>query len=118
METFRQSRLVLPVADEETFVLARDPERISIKEILDCVRNSGVTKQIVRTDEEVFIEALLRKVDDSVAQALEERVCKVSSSNIAGPRLITGLQRASRIIHWQATIKGASPPDRRQWPLP
>jgi membrane protein len=71
METFRQSRLVLPVADEETFVLARDPERISIKEILDCVRNSGVTKQIVRTDEEVFIEALLREVDDSVAQALE-----------------------------------------------
>jgi membrane protein len=71
METFRQSRLVLPVADEETFVLARDPERISIKEILDCVRNSGVTKQTVRTDEEVFIEALLREVDDSVAQALE-----------------------------------------------
>ena len=71
METFRQSRLVLPVADEETFVLARDPERISIKEILDCVRNSGVTKQIVRTDEEVFIEALLREVDDSVAQTLE-----------------------------------------------
>lgn len=71
METFRQSRLVLPVADEETFVLARDPERISIKEILDCVRNSGVRKQIGRTDEEVFIEALLREVDDSVAQALE-----------------------------------------------
>ena len=44
METFRQSRLVLPVADEETFVLARDPERISIKEILDCVRNSGAKK--------------------------------------------------------------------------
>ena len=58
METFRQSRLVLPVADEETFVLARDPERISIKEILDCVRNSGVTKPPVRTDEEVAIEAI------------------------------------------------------------
>jgi membrane protein len=71
METFRQSRLVLPVADEETFVLARDPERISIKEILDCVRNSGVRKQTVRTNEEVFIEAVLREVDDSVAQALE-----------------------------------------------
>jgi membrane protein len=71
METFRQGRLVLPVADEETFVLARDPERISIKEILDCVRNSGMTKPTVRTDEEVFIEALLREVDDSVAQTLE-----------------------------------------------
>ncbi|HSE85738.1 MAG TPA: YhjD/YihY/BrkB family envelope integrity protein [Candidatus Binatia bacterium] len=71
METFRQSRLVLPVADEETFVLARDPERISIKEILDSVRNSGLKKQTFRTDEEVFIDELLRKVDDSVAQTLE-----------------------------------------------
>jgi DNA-binding IscR family transcriptional regulator len=71
METFRQCRLVLPVADEETFVLARDPERISIKEILDCVRNSGMKKPAVRTDEEVAIEELLRKVDDSIAQTLE-----------------------------------------------
>ena len=71
METLRQCRLVLPVADEETFVLARDPERISIKEILDCVRNSGVKKPAVRTDEEVAIEELLRKVDDSIAQTLE-----------------------------------------------
>ena len=71
METFRQSRLVLPVADEETFVLARDPERISIKEILDCVRNSGVKKPPVRNDEEVAIEQLLQKVDDSVARTLE-----------------------------------------------
>ena len=71
LETFRQCRLVLPVADEETFVLARDPERISIKEILDCVRNSGMKKPAVRTDEEVAIDELLRKVDDSVAQTLE-----------------------------------------------
>ena len=71
LETFRQCRLVLPVADEETFVLARDPERISIKEILDCVRNSGMKKPAARTDEEVAIDELLRKVDDSVAQTLE-----------------------------------------------
>ena len=71
METFRQSRLVLPVADDETFVLARDPERISIKEILDCVRNSGVKKPLVRNDDEVAIEQLLQKVDDSVARTLE-----------------------------------------------
>ena len=71
LETFRHCRLVLPVADEETFVLARDPERISIKEILDCVRNSGMKKPAVRTDEEVAIDELLRKVDDSVAQTLE-----------------------------------------------
>ena len=71
METFRQSRLVLPVADEETFVLARDPERISIKEILDCVRSAGVKKPPVRNDDEVAIEQLLQKVDDSVARTLE-----------------------------------------------
>jgi len=71
METFHHGRLVLRVANEETFVLARDPERISIKEILDCVRNSGVKKPVVRTDEEVVIDELLQKVNDSVAQTLE-----------------------------------------------
>ena len=75
MEAFRQCRLVLPLADEETFVLARDPERISIKEILDCVRNSGAEKkkQSDRTDEEIGIDELLEEVDESVAQALEGR---------------------------------------------
>jgi membrane protein len=71
METFRRCRLVLPLADEDTFVLARDPERISIKELLDCVRNSGMKSMAGHADEEVGIEELLRKVDDSVAQTLE-----------------------------------------------
>jgi membrane protein len=71
MEIFRQSRLVLPLADQETFVLAHDPERISVKEILDCVRNSGMKHPTVQTGEELAIEELLRKVDDSVAKTLE-----------------------------------------------
>jgi membrane protein len=71
MEIFRQSRLVLPLADEETFVLGRDPERISVKEILDCVRNSGMKHPTIQTGEELAIEELLRKVDDSVAKTLE-----------------------------------------------
>lgn len=41
LDMFQQSRLVLPLADEETFVLGRAPERIKIKEILDCIRTSG-----------------------------------------------------------------------------
>jgi DNA-binding IscR family transcriptional regulator len=41
MEMFYRARLVLPLADEETFVLGRDPETIGIKEILDCMRNAG-----------------------------------------------------------------------------
>ena len=71
METFRHGRLLLPVSDQEAFVLARDPERISIKEILDCVRNPGGKKPAVRSAEETGIDELLVKVDDSVAQALE-----------------------------------------------
>jgi membrane protein len=71
METFRHGRLVLPVADQEAFVLARDPERISIKEILDCVRNFGGKKPAVLTAEEAVINELLEKVDNSVAHALE-----------------------------------------------
>ncbi|HXV82380.1 MAG TPA: YhjD/YihY/BrkB family envelope integrity protein [Candidatus Binatia bacterium] len=71
MEAFRQCRLVLPLADEDTFVLARDPERISIKEIFDCVRNSGMKQAAGGVDEEPVIEELLQKVDDSVANILE-----------------------------------------------
>lgn len=71
METFCQGRLLLPVADQEAFVLARDPERISIKEILDCVRHSGGKKPPVQTVEEVAIDELLVQADESVAQALE-----------------------------------------------
>jgi membrane protein len=71
MEVFCQSRLLLPLAGEETFVLARDPERISVKEILDCVRNSGMKLPTIQTGEELAIAELLRKVDDSVAKTLE-----------------------------------------------
>jgi membrane protein len=74
MEMFHQARLVLPLADDETFVLARDPETITIKEILDCVRNSGPrTKKPLnyRSKEESQIDALLLDVDHSVTEALE-----------------------------------------------
>jgi DNA-binding IscR family transcriptional regulator len=71
MEVFRQNRLLLPLAGEETFVLARDPERISVKEILDCVRNSGMKQLTSQAGEARAIEELLRKVDDSVAKTLE-----------------------------------------------
>jgi membrane protein len=70
MEMFHQCRLVLPLADEDTFVLGRDPERISIKELLDCVKNSGLKSMAGGTGEEAAIEELLREVDDSVAQTL------------------------------------------------
>jgi membrane protein len=71
MEIFRQSRLLLPLADGETFVLARDPARIDIKEILDCVRNTSMRHPTVQTGEELAIGELLRKVDDSVSKTLD-----------------------------------------------
>jgi membrane protein len=73
MEMFYQMRLVLPLADEETYVLGRDPARISIKEILDCVRNSGkkVRVPISRNKEESEIDDLLLDVDQSIAETLE-----------------------------------------------
>jgi membrane protein len=72
MDMFADTRLVLPAIDGETYVLARDPETIGIKEILDCVRNSG-KKTRVRSDlseEENEINALLAGVEDATAKTL------------------------------------------------
>lgn len=73
MKLFSQAKLVLPLADEETFVLGRDPETIRIKEILDCVRNSGkkIKTRTDLSDEESEINDLLLEVDQSMAEALE-----------------------------------------------
>ena len=72
MEMFAETRLVLPVADGETFVLGRDPETISIKDILDCVRNSGKKIKIAddRGDADNQINTLLQDIDESTTTAL------------------------------------------------
>src|SRR5882724_11509932 len=73
LEMFAQTKLVLPLADEETFVLGRDPETISIKEILDCVRNSGkrLKAPTERSAEENEINGLLLDIEQSMAEALQ-----------------------------------------------
>ena len=73
METFQRARLVLRLADEETYVLGRDPETISVKQILDCIKNGGGVKKdaLDRAGEEHGIDELLMEVDESVADALE-----------------------------------------------
>jgi len=70
---FAESKLVRLLADQDTSVLGRDPATISIKEILDCVRNSGksVQLQAKRVEEECVIEDLLCGVDRAVTQALD-----------------------------------------------
>jgi len=72
MEMFAETRLVLPVADGETFVLGRDPETIRIKEILDCVRHSGKNIKAVNDDGNADnqINTLLRDIDESITKAL------------------------------------------------
>ena len=54
-------------------MLGRDPEKISIKEILDCVRHFGEAKRIPSTgkNEESKIDETLSEIDQSVAETLD-----------------------------------------------
>jgi len=72
LDMLAESRLVLPVADGETFVLARDPETISVKEILDCVRHSGkkIKPAQARGEAENPVDGLLQEIDASISKAL------------------------------------------------
>jgi membrane protein len=73
MVMFATQKLVLPLAAEDTFVLARDPAAISIKEILDCVRNSGtsVKAPTQKDKQESVIDDILLELDQAAAQTLE-----------------------------------------------
>ena len=73
LEMFAESRLVLAVNDGETYVLGRDPETVTIKDILDCVKNSGKKAKVPedRSPEEDEIDDLLGSVDLCVTKALE-----------------------------------------------
>ncbi len=83
LETLHKRRLVLPLVDEDTFVLGRDPETVSVKEVIDCVRYAGEKKTSGghATKDENEIEELLLDVDASVAEALAGKSLR---------RLITG----------------------------
>ena len=89
MEMFAQIRLVLPVADGETFVLGRDPETISIKEILDCVRYSGkkIKAANVRDIADDEINVLLQDIDDSISKALAGKSLQAVILQIPPPAL-------------------------------
>ena len=73
LDMFTQTKLVLPLAIEDTYVLGRDPEMISIKEILDCVRNAGkkIRIQADRSKEENEVNSLLSDLDQSSEKNLE-----------------------------------------------
>ena len=73
MEMFHRMGLLLPLAEEEGFVLSRDPATIGMKEILDCVRSSGEKRnaQSERGKEKNVIDEVMKDVDRSVGVALE-----------------------------------------------
>jgi membrane protein len=91
MGLFAQAKLVMPLADEETFVLGRAPETITIKEILDCVRNAGrkVKSQSDPDQAEKEINALLIDVEQAAAEALKDK-------NLQGLILSLGAAKARR----------------------
>jgi membrane protein len=89
LQMLTQTRVLISLADEESFVLGRDPQRISIKEILDSVRNGGKKANSLSdgNQEESQVNELLLKVDQSVSKALE------------GQNLRTLIGRAGTPVH-------------------
>lgn len=89
LQMLTQTRVLISLADEESFVLGRDPQSISIKEILDSIRNGGKKANLLSdgNQEESQVNELLLKVDQSVSKALE------------GQSLGTLIERAGAPVH-------------------
>src|SRR5690349_6957937 len=90
LQMLTQTRVLISLADEESFVLGRDPRSISIKEILDSVRNGGKKIDLLsdgNQEAESQVNALLFEVDQSVSKALE------------GQSLGTLIERAGTPVH-------------------
>ena len=89
LQMLTQTRVLISLADEESFVLGRDPQSISIKEILDSVRNGGKKANLLSdgNQEESQVNELLLKVDQSVSKVLE------------GQSLGTLIERAGTPVH-------------------
>jgi membrane protein len=91
---FTEVKLLRLLADPDTSVLGRDPATITIKEILDCVRNSGkiVHPPAMRQEAENVIDDLLFDVDRAAAQALDGKT--LQSLILAEDKPIAGTAEA------------------------
>src|SRR5574341_256050 len=87
LQMFAESRLVLPITDGETYVLGRDPHTISIKDILDCVRNSGKKIKFSSSSNaaEKQVNALLQQAEDSLTEALAGKSLQAVIWNLPAP---------------------------------
>ena len=67
------SGLLLPLAEDNAYVLGRDPETIGVKEVLDCIRNGSKTSrpQMARSEEGQAVNALLQRIDDAIGSTLQ-----------------------------------------------
>ena len=89
MAMFAELKLVLPLAEEDTYALARDPQTIGVKEILDCVRNSGrsAKAQGRASKEEGVINDILLGVDHATAKALEGKNLQALFLGLSPPEM-------------------------------
>ena len=71
---FTERKLLLSVADDDSFVLGRDPATIGIKEIIDCVRGAANGRiQGKRDDQEKLIDEILLETEQAAARSLERK---------------------------------------------
>jgi membrane protein len=73
MDHFQSCGLALALSGEESFVLSRDPETISIKEILDCARGAPRARKYRRpaSPAQSAVDELMLDVEQSVSDTLE-----------------------------------------------
>ena len=72
LRLFTERKLLLPLADDDSFVLGRDPATIGIKEIIDCVRGAANGRiQGKLDDQEKLIDEILLETEQAAARSLE-----------------------------------------------
>ena len=78
VEMFRHRRLLLTLAEEETFVLGRAPEQITLKEIFDCVANHGGEGQLAAFPgaDETGVDKILSEIDQAVTEKLQGKTLR------------------------------------------
>ncbi len=78
LEMFQHRRLLLTLAEEETFVLGRPAEQITLKEIFDCVANHGGERQLAVFPgaDETGVDKILSEIDQAVTEKLQGKTLR------------------------------------------
>ena len=75
---FQHRRLLLTLAEEETFELGRPAEQITLKEIFDCVANHGGERQLAVFPgaDETGVDKILSEIDQAVTEKLQGKTLR------------------------------------------